>query len=303
MSHDANLSPKTRVLNHLRRVFQLPMLEPLLARFTRGAAVASVRGRLPPNHYQYAPRTMRRVETPEGLTFRVDLGTLHGWVIYFGLRDPSLEKLYEMIRPGMRIIDVGANIGEVCLRMARRAGPQGQVLAFEPFPDTWDLLQDNLKSNPDHPVTAVKVALGDERGTVGMESPDPTNAGRNRVALEQGETVEGPRVTVLPLDEYLRDSPLDHIDLIKIDVEGFEARVLQRALQTIRQHRPVVFLELDDDYLRMRGASVAQIVAFFDEIDYKVVRALTNEPLDPGEKFLGQHFDGVARARAEACDE
>ena len=293
------LSLKTRVLNGLRRVFQLPMLERLLARFTQGSSVESIWGRLCPNHYQYAPGTMRRVETPEGLTFLVDLGTLHGWVIYFGLRDPALEKLYRMIRPGMHIIDVGANIGEVCLRMAHRTGPEGRVLAFEPFPETWDMLQANLKSNPAQQVTAERLALGDVCSTVGMESPDPTNAGRNRIVAGATDSGDGPRVSVAPLDEYLQDNPLDRLDLIKIDVEGFEARVLKGARHTIVNQRPIVFLELDDSYLRMRQSSIAEIMAFFDGIDYEVVRALTDEPLDSREEFSAQHFDAVARPRAK----
>ena len=120
------------------------------------------------------------------------------------------------VRPGMTVIDIGANVGFHTVVLSRLVGPTGTVHAFEPMPVTLELLSANLWRHSCTNVTVHPLALGDRSGTTMLE-PDPD--GRSGAHL--GES--GFLVSLGILDDSL---PELHADLIKVDVEGAESMVL-----------------------------------------------------------------------------
>jgi len=145
---------------------------------------------------------------------------------------PEQHLLLEQLAPGMTVVDVGANIGHYMLLFARAVGPSGQVVCFEPEPDNLVELARNRELNNLTFVQIEAVALGSEDGTTGL-----TPGINGHVVEFQGH---GLTVPLHRLDSLVSG----HVDLLKIDVEGYEGHVLAGATGLLSRCHPALFLEL-----------------------------------------------------------
>ncbi len=140
-----------------------------------------------------------------------------------------------------RIIDVGANIGLTALALSQFA-TQGIIKAIEPVPETYKYLQVNLKQNKTKNVTALNFAAGREDGRAKMYVDENNLA--SAFITDVNDSVES-KIVIRALDDAFNDMGLDRIDLIKIDVEGFELEVLAGAKTLLTKYMPRVLLEMN----------------------------------------------------------
>jgi FkbM family methyltransferase len=141
--------------------------------------------------------------------------------------DYNLEEL-EFLRAhaprGGVFVDVGANVGTYAMALARQVGPSGKVIAIEPHPVTHARLAFNRAASGFTQVELVAAAAGPSDGELLIET-DGDNLGASHIV--SGEpTGQAIRVPSLRLQRILGDAGVDHVDALKIDVEGFEDRVL-----------------------------------------------------------------------------
>ncbi|HJZ62043.1 MAG TPA: FkbM family methyltransferase [Miltoncostaeaceae bacterium] len=155
-------------------------------------------------------------------------------------------------------IDVGANVGAIALVLAR-AAPDGRVIAFEASPATVPVLRANLAANGEGGVEVVPVALGDRGGSVRL-SAIAAGAGGSFVSPREAHG-EGAEVAATTLDDWVEARGLERLDLIKIDVEGSEPRVLDGARRTLARHRPALVVECNPAaLLRFQGVGAADLL-------------------------------------------
>lgn len=171
--------------------------------------------------------------------------------------EPYLAALIEgNSRPGTVAIDAGAHIGTHTLAMANAVGPKGKVYAFEPNPDAVVDLRNNLVLNDVRNVEVVVAALGAERSEGFMKISPKNNTGgthacttgnlqRGELGCEDQTNASAPFV-MMTLDEL----DLSNVSLIKIDVEGHEAGLIQGARETIRASKPLILVEVWSDEKR-----------------------------------------------------
>ncbi|MFC0632437.1 FkbM family methyltransferase [Brevundimonas balnearis] len=149
------------------------------------------------------------------------------------------------IKPGMRVVDVGANHGYYTVLFADLAGPDGRVLAVEPNPRLTELLSRSLAVNGFSGWSDVaQIAAGDgDARRVMLYAPagEPKNA--HIVETDKGESEERFSVSCERLDDRL--SAWDRVDFIKIDVEGAEEAAIRGLMTTLRRHRPNLLLEFN----------------------------------------------------------
>lgn len=150
--------------------------------------------------------------------------------------------LAQKVKPGMTVVDVGANYGYYTLLMGDAVGETGHVIAVEPNPDAASLLDQSVGLNGFGSRTRlVPQALGAEAGTALLFAPDgePKNAlVVPQVDLPGGRTHEVPVTT---LDAVAGDG--SRIDLIKIDAEGAEQAIIEGMQQVLARDRPTLVLE------------------------------------------------------------
>ena len=191
-------------------------------------------------------------------------------LLYLGLHRAGLmgkneaQLLRRLIRPGMQIVDVGANVGLYSLLLAELAGDEGSVLAFEPEPNLFAMLLVNCARNEVRNVTAQQLALGQRNGRVIFQR-SAFNSGDNRLGRRTSahEPIE---VELVCFDDL---HPEAAPDFIKIDVQGHELDVLsgmERALQASVSVR--VFFEFCPRAARAAGSSAEALLDFFRERDF-----------------------------------
>jgi FkbM family methyltransferase len=183
-------------------------------------------------------RKRRVVRTIEGMTFDLDLSELIDLGLYLQQWEPDVTgAIIRYTRPGMTVLDIGANIGAHTLRFARLAGREGRVIAYEPTEFAYAKLRRNLSLNDMPQVDAVQVALSDE--------PLPPQEVNFRASWQtDGSHKDGPtRVAFERLDDSLERLGVMSVDLIKIDVDGNEFHLLAGGRRMIERDRPLMLLE------------------------------------------------------------
>ena len=291
---------RNRLAQLVRLAFYLAPFEKLLRRLTLRMRSDSLVARIPPKHIDY-PKPSWRLTKSGGITLRLDLSDLVGWYAYWGFSEPARQRLYSLIQKGDVVFDIGANIGEVALNAAEKVGAKGNVVAFEPFPTNFDALQKNAQLNDLPNLTIVNKAVGAEKAILKMIVADDANAGMNRITDGSDGDDDAAEVEVVTLDDFIDPSVFSKIDLIKIDVEGFEMHVLRGAVSTLTSFRPKLFVELIDTYLQRQGSSTKEVLQLLESFGYELSFAETGEPIRSDSDFTNSQFDVVAFPRARSA--
>lgn len=161
-------------------------------------------------------------------------------------------------------IDVGANCGQSALTYSRYFR---KVISFEPVPDLFRCLQHNITSNRVENVSTINAAVGEksDRDGVVFRFSEKNHFG-SKVAINPkiGKTITVPLVN---LDKAIEGTVPT---FIKIDVEGFEYRVIRGALNLIKSHHPVMLIELVPEFMKGFGAHPQDVFSFLGKLGYCV---------------------------------
>ncbi|HLY99237.1 MAG TPA: FkbM family methyltransferase [Candidatus Angelobacter sp.] len=163
-----------------------------------------------------------------------------------GSADRDVQSAMQTVaRSGQVVYDIGANVGFFTVIAARLVGPSGRVVSFEPLEANFLLLRHNAQLNGFTHVVANNFALADRDGTAEfLLSKDPTFGGLASSAKEVDNQAGKTEVRVFRLDSVVQRDSLPLPGIMKIDVEGAEAAVLDGAAETIRKARPILIIEL-----------------------------------------------------------
>ena len=152
--------------------------------------------------------------------------------LHFGVYEKAETKFFQTAcRKGMTFLDVGANIGYYTALAARAVGPTGKIIALEPDPESFKYLEQTIVANGTENVQAFPVAASDASATLPLYiSAD--NRGDNRL-YAPGGTRPQVEVKAVAADALLAENKIDTVDLIKIDVQGYEPKVIAGLHDTI----------------------------------------------------------------------
>ncbi len=154
------------------------------------------------------------------------------------------------IRPGMTVLDIGANLGYFSLLFAGAVGPEGRVFAFEPDPYNLQLLQQNVERNGYSNVTIHATALGRVPG-MALLYKNSDNLGDHRLG-HGGDGRVAVEVPVVSLDSLAEK--LGRVDFIKMDIQGSEAAVVAGGTAIFMSERPLrLVCEFWPDGMRALG--------------------------------------------------
>ena len=191
--------------------------------------------------------------------------------------DQRVQQLYEaVLRPGMGAIDVGAHVGRHGIEMAKLVMPSGCVMMFEPLPELFLRLQQQILENfaNSNSTTVHPYALSDTNGEtefcVAVDAP--WFSGMRERAMNVTTKVQHIKVQARRLDDIARD--MNSVDFIKIDTEGAEWAVLRGAGDTISRHRPVVTFEFGLESYSAYDVDPVDVFKFFGDKSYVLMDIL-----------------------------
>ncbi len=186
------------------------------------------------------------------------------------------------LRPGMTVVDAGAYTGYYSLVASRAVGRAGRVLAFEPEPGNFSLLQQNLTKNGASNVEAHRIALSNGRGTASLFLSGAANCGKPSLSqlnsltlLQENLTSDDatPFVVVKTerLEQILEERSLDHVDVLKMDVEGAEALVLEGAEPLLSGAYPMrIFMEFWPLGMTRLGADPTEVLESLGKAGFRL---------------------------------
>jgi FkbM family methyltransferase len=212
---------------------------------------------------------------------------VRGFAIYYNIRHPGLtpgdgqsldspagrqstpleQFVLDSVPEDGVYVDVGANNGFFyALQVARRC-PRAVIFAFEPDPQILPHLERNVRRNGfADQIEIVPAALSDVPGrsrlTVGM--------GASGFLLTRDDPQPGVEVPVTTLDTFAEERGLERIDVIKVDIEGLEERMLRGSRQVLLHFRPILILELIDAHLRRSGSSRTRVQRLLEDVGYSI---------------------------------
>jgi FkbM family methyltransferase len=182
------------------------------------------------------------------------------WIYKSRIEARNALSLMQYVPANSTVIDIGANLGFFTRLFIERSSC-ANVLAVEPEARNLVALRKGAARWGQGRVEIVEAAVAEVSGTVNLRV-DPRNHADHQLC------VDGLPVRAVRLDDLVAEHGVERVGLIKIDVQGAEARVLQGARDVIAHHRPAIFIELDPARLQKQGATSAVILGLLADAGY-----------------------------------
>jgi len=196
-----------------------------------------------------------------GSVMKLDTGGkgIHRELLAKGIREVKATRyLAHILNYNMTVIDIGANIGYYALQEAKVCK---QVYAIEPAPDNYERLVENIKLNNYSNINTHNVAIGDKSGSIQFKlSPAPN---WHRVAI--GTDNNTITIPIMTLDELIGNKT---VDLVRMDVEGYELNILKGMTKTIKKNSLWLFIETHKQLIKEFGGSLREFYEILAEHNF-----------------------------------
>ena len=186
--------------------------------------------------------------------------------IYNGTFETDTIKAFEkLFKKDDVFFDIGANVGFYSLLAAKYLGAKGKIIAFEPTQYGYNKTLRNVSLNTFENIIVEKIALSDTNGEKEMFFNSSWPIDNKFDQKEKSNEL----LAFETLDSYVERNNIKKINLIKIDVDGFEYKIMKGAKQTLKNMAPVLVLEICGYTLKRNGDSVAELINFLKELGYR----------------------------------
>ncbi len=221
--------------------------------------------------------------------FDTELDTPLRSLVTIGTYEALETRVFQsLLRPGMVVADIGANIGYYSLISSRAVGAGGMVFSFEPDPRNYGLLARSIQKNGYTNILASQIALSDRSGKLTLYA-DALNAGNSSLGRENIQTeLRSFEVETETLDNFiLREGKGRKIDIVKMDVQGAEGLVLRGARQVFSNESLIVMMEFEPEKLRILGTDPSALLDELLALGFRV-RIMDSDQGTVGDTTVGE---------------
>lgn len=202
-----------------------------------------------------------------------DLGISRELALYGEHEHNSTNEVKKLVKPGMRILEVGANIGYYAVLETKLAGENGYLYAFEPSPFNFNLLKRNIELNEIKNAEIYQKAAGaeNERSKFFVANKSNLSSFIKRDDMDMYHNGKIIDVEIIKLDDYLKDK---EVDFIRMDVEGYEKEILKGLEMTMQTKHPKhFFIEIHSDLLHKKSSSAKEVLNYLNKFGYEVIKS------------------------------
>jgi FkbM family methyltransferase len=175
--------------------------------------------------------------------------------------------MHRFLKKDMVAIDIGANLGEYTLFMAKRL-TNGKVFSFEPMHKMIKQLEENIALNGFKNIQVCPYGLAERNHQAQVHELDDPHEGLGTLYIGDRKSKEATTVELCTLDSVFRSLKVNRLDFIKMDIEGSELRALHGGRDTITKFRPYVLVEINALTYKAAGYTVADVGIFFLGLRY-----------------------------------
>ena len=172
--------------------------------------------------------------------------------------------LRSIARPAMYVIEAGANRGVTAVALAKAIGEPGHLYAFEPVPEYYAELKENLSRNAVHNASAYRLALSNRARPIQFYKHG------GGTGITPAEDADMLWVEATTIADFVAEHKIDRVDLLNLDCEGSELLVFQGAKAILEEQGPQIFCEIHHAYLKELGQSAHDVISFLTGLGYNV---------------------------------
>ena len=190
-------------------------------------------------------------------------------LMIYGNHEPlTTQIILKELDEGMNCLDIGSNIGYYALLESKKIGQSGKVWAIEPSPENFSTLEENIRLQNVGNIRAFNFAIGDKNGEVEFVISKKSNWSKVKSKNDSiGLDDKIINVPLKTLDSFSIENNLKRVDLLRMDVEGYENKIILGSIQFLKQFKPIVMIEI---HKRIMGESeTRKILEKFKETDYE----------------------------------
>jgi len=172
----------------------------------------------------------------------------------FGTHEPvTTQLLLKVLKKGMACLDIGANIGYYACLESNAVEENGIVYAIEASPQNFQTLKKNANLQKNSNIELFNFACGDEDGKVNFATSNKSNLSKvldaETVFEYNDKVIHEDKITQKTVDSFLEEKKVNRIDLVRMDTEGYEYKILQGMKRTISKFKPLICFELHRNVL------------------------------------------------------
>lgn len=201
---------------------------------------------------------------------------------------PELFYLKELVKPGFVCVDIGANVGYYSVFLSQHAGSEGRVYAIEPVPMFGNVFLRNTEKFALNNITLYRCALGSERKEVTLGTPMIDGVFRHGLTKiienNQEENAQTYSAQMEIADQLFE--PLNKIDFLKCDVEGYEVVLFPQMLRTLERCKPLIQIEISSEENRNK------LMKLLQPLGYKVYKLQQNALVEMNTNEALQYENG-----------
>jgi FkbM family methyltransferase len=219
------------------------------------------------------------------------------YVNYFpaGYEKDNFDFLTAAVKQGDTVLDVGAHIGLFAVIASKLTGANGKVIAFEPAPATFNLLQQTVKiNNAGNTITTIQKAVGSEPGKTTFFISDSVADNSNSLVSYLGDRpLNGIDIDITSIDTVVAEQQLSRVNFIKIDVEGAEYDTLRGAAQTFKRFAPHAIVAIHPVPIVAKGDKLEDIYDFIVALNYRITvdeKPLSREDFLKNKELIDLHI-------------
>ena len=208
----------------------------------------------------------------DSLKYYLDPCTAFGQrLIDYGIYEPEMiESIKAILRPGDTFIDLGGNEAYFSLIAARHIGPSGKVFCIEPQERLWPTIIQNASANRISNIIIVPYGVSDSKGQVEITLYPSLNSGASSIVTTfRSSFYPRQQISLASLDALIEEYRIDVVDLIKIDIEGFEVNALRSASKALQSHKiKKLLIEIHPLQLKRLGQSEKDLFSLLQDHGY-----------------------------------
>ena len=177
----------------------------------------------------------------------------------FKIHEPLNTKfLSEQLQEGMICLDIGANLGYFTFLESLKIGKTGRVIGVEPAPLTFELFEKNIKLQKHQNISSYNFAFSDKESTVDFFISNSSNWSR---IIAEKDTYHGDKGDIIKIkcrtiDNFIEELELKKLDLIRVDLEGYEFEIFEGAQKTLSELKPMLQIEVHRDFMGIKKSLI-----------------------------------------------
>jgi len=193
-------------------------------------------------------------------------------LLIFKEHEPLTTQLIKNeLKEGMICLDVGSNIGYYVLLEAKFVGKSGKVIAIEPSFHNFKILEENIRLQNFTNIEVHHFACGDSDGHANFLTTDRSNWSRideNYFEFSPPtKSVSSEKIEMKKIDSFIEQKEIDRLDIIRMDVEGYEFKILDGMINTLKKFKPTIIMEIH--LARMGVSNTKELLQKLNDLSYE----------------------------------